>query len=174
MKRNSEIFELWLFVWPRWETCRISVPWPAIRTAPPALGPWSPNHWTLTEVPAIFLINMWSVFNSFSSLGYLPARPSHVNNIFQDTIFSPQFYMSLPYYFLCLLVWANFTISFLFIRIRILFWFLLINYSTYIWWTCLICRLSFFFLCKEVLSSFSSSLFSLFLFLDVCYDFHTI
>ena len=39
------------FFWPFYTACRILVPWPRIKTVPPAVEAWSPNHQTTREVP---------------------------------------------------------------------------------------------------------------------------
>ena len=38
------------FFFLRLVTCRILVPWPGIKSGPPALGAWSLNYWTTGEV----------------------------------------------------------------------------------------------------------------------------
>ena len=39
-----------IFFFLRLVTCRILVPWPGIKSWPPALGAWSLNYWTTGEV----------------------------------------------------------------------------------------------------------------------------
>ena len=42
--------------------CRILVPWPGIEPGPRAVRAWSPNHWTVREVPACCLFSAASLF----------------------------------------------------------------------------------------------------------------
>ena len=39
------------FFWSHCTTCGILVPQPEIKPVPPAVEVWSPNHWTVREVP---------------------------------------------------------------------------------------------------------------------------
>ena len=43
---NSQYFFFFLIFWPHRAACGILVPRPGIKSAPPALEVWSPNHWT--------------------------------------------------------------------------------------------------------------------------------
>ena len=42
-------------------TCRILVPGPGIEPGHPAVGVWTPNHWTAREIPHVLFI-----FNFFN------------------------------------------------------------------------------------------------------------
>ena len=47
-----------IFSWGIWTlSCNLwdLVPWPGMEPGPPALGVWSPSHWTTREVPVICL-----------------------------------------------------------------------------------------------------------------------
>ena len=46
------------FFWPCHTTCGISVPWPRIKPAPPALAAWSLNHLTTREVANLRLLSL--------------------------------------------------------------------------------------------------------------------
>ena len=46
---HSIIF--FFFFWPHWMACGILVPWPGVKSAPPAVEAWCPNHWTTREFP---------------------------------------------------------------------------------------------------------------------------
>ena len=47
---------LFIFSWPYHMACGISVPWPGMKLAPPALEAQSPNHWTAREVSWIMTL----------------------------------------------------------------------------------------------------------------------
>ena len=49
--RPDTFWTSFFIFWPCLKACRILVPWPGIKTMPPALGAWSLNHWTTREVP---------------------------------------------------------------------------------------------------------------------------
>ena len=44
--------------WPHRVACGILVPRPGIKPIPPALGAWSPNHWTTREVPMKYILKI--------------------------------------------------------------------------------------------------------------------
>ena len=44
------ILTCFFFFWLQLVACRILVPWPEIKSGPPALGAWSLNYWTTGEV----------------------------------------------------------------------------------------------------------------------------
>ena len=44
-------FSIFFFFWPNHVAYRILVPQPGIKPVSPAVGAWSPNHWTSREVP---------------------------------------------------------------------------------------------------------------------------
>ena len=48
------LYWFWFFnfsFWSHGNVCRVTIPRPPIKPGPPAVGPWSPNHWTTGEVP---------------------------------------------------------------------------------------------------------------------------
>ena len=64
------------------------VPWPGIEPGPPAMGPWSLNHWTTREVPLftffffffnLFIIYFWLcwVFVAVHGLSLVAASGGH-------------------------------------------------------------------------------------------------
>ena len=46
-------------------TCGLG-PWPGIEPGPPALGAWSPSHWTTRKVPTLYLL--FQCFSQYSKI----------------------------------------------------------------------------------------------------------
>ena len=78
------INQSFFFFWPCHETCKILVPWPRIKLAPPAVEAQSPNHWITRKFPCCC-----SVTKSYLTLcdprHYSPPG-SFVHGVFQARI----------------------------------------------------------------------------------------
>ena len=70
--------EFFLYVMPRGMQCSISVPQPGIKSMPPAVEAWSPNHWTAREVPTSWNLKVLKLY--FPSIkGFLHTSKSFEN-----------------------------------------------------------------------------------------------
>ena len=64
---NTSLKNGFIYFWPCCTACRILFPWPGIEPVLPAVEMWSPNHWTVRELPATNILmgsHFWNYTNS--------------------------------------------------------------------------------------------------------------
>ena len=72
-------FLFFFYLWPYLEACRILFPWLGMEPSPPAVQAWSPNHWSIREVPTSYFsfaaFNILSLSLTFDYLMSLSVSP---------------------------------------------------------------------------------------------------
>ena len=51
--KESNTYSKFFFFWPHHAACGILIPRPGMEPVPPAVGAWSPKHWTAREFPTV-------------------------------------------------------------------------------------------------------------------------